>query len=177
MHSHLLISQSDRQCFSHEDECLLPVTKYESSLPGLAGCIGSTTKATKFPLQRPYSCLWPTLISSGLWQRQLNSRFKGHIVAFDQHWFHRVYGRGNWIPAFFDKWLPLVLGSFIGSTAEATVFLLSSINGCLWSWWAWSGLQQRQLYSRFKGHLVAFDQHWFHRVYGRGNWIPASKAI
>jgi hypothetical protein len=50
MHSHLLISQSDRQCFSHEDEYPLPVTKYESSLPELAGCIGSTAKATKYLL-------------------------------------------------------------------------------------------------------------------------------
>ena len=56
MHTHILISRSDLQCFSHEDECLLPVTKYK------AACLD-------------------LLAASGLWQWQLNSRFKGHIVA------------------------------------------------------------------------------------------------
>ena len=83
-------------------------------------------------------------ISSGRWQRQLNSCFRGHMVAFDLGEFHRVDGRGNWIPASKVIWLPLILASFTGSTAEATEFLLPRSHGCLWPNWASSGRWQRQ---------------------------------
>ena len=116
-------------------------------------------------------------ISSGRRQRQLNTCFQGHMVAFDLDEFHRVDGRGNWIPASKVIWLPLNLASFIGSMAEATEYLLVRSYGCLWSWRISSGRRQKQLNSCFQGHMVAFDPREFHRVDGRGNWIPASKVI
>ena len=116
-------------------------------------------------------------------QRQLNSYIQSHMVAFDLGEFHWVHGRGNWIPTSKAIWLPLILASFIGSTAEATEFLHQRSYGCLWSWRVSSGPWQRQLNSCIQGHMVAFDQSEFHRVDGRGSknkknsreWLPPGK--
>jgi hypothetical protein len=52
--------------------------------------------------------------------------------------------------------LPLALGGFIGSMAEATQILLAGLFSCLWSWAASSDQWQRQPNSCLPGSSVAF---------------------
>ena len=99
----------------------------------LGGFIGSMAEATKILLSEVSSCLWSWAASSNQWQKQPRSCFPGSSVAFDLGRLHRINGRGNQNPAYRGLQLPLVLGGFIGSMAEATNILLAGIFSCLWS--------------------------------------------
>ena len=132
-------------------------------------------RGSKIPAPRHVCCLWTWGVSSGLRQRQQN-------------------------PASEACLLPLDLGSFFGSSSEATkscfrgvfaafgfweflrVFvrsnkiLLPRHVCCLWTWGASSGQWQRQQKSSTKGELVAFGLNKLQRVSGRGSRNPAPRV-
>ena len=147
--SAFLISQSDMQCFSHEDGCLAPFRN--TTLAVWTAALGwrlneshrINSISNKFLISRQYCCLWSWQVSLGLRQRQQNpaseacllplilvsfigstavaaySCFWDNIAAFDLGRFHWVFGRGN-------------------------KFLLLGHYCCLWPWQVSSGLRQRQ---------------------------------
>ena len=126
--------------------------------------------SSKILILRRGCCLWTWRVSSGLRQRQQN-------------------------PASEACLLPLSLGSFIGSLAEAAkscfrgvsaafdlgwflrVFgggskiLLTRRDCCLWTWRVSSGLRRRQQNACLRGVVAAFDLGEFHRVFSGGSKI------
>ena len=103
--------------------CLLPLL--------LMNFIGSTAEAAKILLLGSACCLCSWWVSSGQRQRQQKSCFSGLLAAFGLGELHRVNGRGSRNSASQVCLLPLVLVSFIGSTAEAAEILLLRSACCL----------------------------------------------
>ena len=143
----------------------------------LGGFIESMAEATNILLAGIFSCLWSRAASLDQWQRQPKSRFLRSSVAFGLGRLHRINGRGNQNPAYHSLQLPLVLGGFIESMAEATKILLTRVFSCLWSWVASSDQWQRQLKSYLPGSPIAFGLGQFHRINGRGNQNPAYRGL
>ena len=115
-----------------------------------------SAKATQILLTGVFSCLMSWAVSSDQWQRQPKSCLPGSSVAFGHGRLHRINGRGNQNPSYRGLQLPLVMGGFIESMAEATKILLTEVFSCLWSWASSLDQWQRQLKSCLPRSSVAF---------------------
>ena len=93
--------------------------------------LGQWRKATNFPISRCDGCLCSDWL---LWdndERQPISPFQDAMVAFAQIGFSGTMAKGNQIPLFRVRWLPLLRLTSLGQQRKAANFPFSRCVGCL----------------------------------------------
>ena len=134
----------------------------------------SVGRSSKILLKRHVCCLWIWGVSSGLRQRQQNPASEACLLPLDLGSFFGSSSEAT-KSCFLGMFAAFGLGEFLRVFVRSNKILLKRHVCCLWTWGASSGQCQKQQNPSSEGKVVAFGPCEFHRVNGRGSRNPVPK--